>query len=221
MKVYREAYLEQNNLTNEEVIEKFKEFTREKMPDWNFREEQSQRLTRDLGFPSCIIYFHDKQIERNIAINYNNKNKKYYVGNIFPLDAVRQENSCAKVLEYNHYCQRFIKDFRSFCKKNKISISVKFSQEDIKLDKIISGAKVRKYFEAYLSQYPTSYHPCDIERLDRFICAFSRYSKKDIDLFLLQRYLIEDLNWRLEDAEWCFNRIEDGLEILKINKSFY
>jgi hypothetical protein len=76
-------------------------------------------------------------------------------------------------------------------------------------------------FERYLNLFPKSYHPNDIERLDIFICAVSRFCRKRIDLYRLKRYLIEDLDWDYKDAEWCFDRIETGLEILKVNKKFY
>jgi len=55
MKVYRKVYLEQNNLTNEEVIEKLKEFT-EEVPNWNFRKDTLKILTMYSNFHSCTIY---------------------------------------------------------------------------------------------------------------------------------------------------------------------
>ena len=56
---------------------------------------------------------------------------------------------------------------------------------------------------------------------DLFICAASRYCKKKIDSELIEQYLVEDLKWSPEDAKWCRNRINIGLDILKVNKKLY
>ncbi len=121
---------------------------------------------------------------------------------------------------YNAFAVRFFKDFRSFVRTNKIPISITVSKEYIGLDTIIPSPKVRKFFEKYLNVFPTSYHPSDIKRLDIFICAASRYCRRGINLYRLRSYLVEDLNWTAKDAEWCFNRIEIGLDILSVKKKF-
>lgn len=36
-----------------------------------------------------------------------------------------------------------------------------------------------------------------------------------------KQYLVEDQHWTQENAKWCRNRIDVGLEILKVNKQFY
>jgi hypothetical protein len=93
------------------------------------------------------------------------------------------------------------------------------SEKDIGLQEIISSPKARGFFEKYLN-LALSYHPNDIERLDFFICAASRFCRKSIDIEYLERYLIEDLDWPKEDAKWCCNRIQIGLDILKVHKKF-
>ncbi|MDZ8259188.1 hypothetical protein [Nostoc sp. ChiQUE01b] len=126
------------------------------------------------------------------------------------------------MLEYNNLLRRFKQDFQAFLSSGQFSnISIKLSNEDIGLNEIISSSKTRDSFERYLRFSPQSYHPNDIERLDCFICAASRYCKKKINSELIKQYLIEDLNWPPENANWCHSRLDIGLEILKVNKKFY
>jgi hypothetical protein len=164
--------------------------------------------------PSCTIQLDDVHYYPAFAITCTN-NGICDIANITPLKTEQ-----ILMAEYNSLSVKFVKDLRSFMSKNKIKISVSLSKEDIGLDSIISNQKLRMLFERYLKLFPKSYHPNDIERLDMFICAASRFSRKRIDLYRLKRYLIEDLNWDYKDAEWCFDRIETGLEILKVNKRF-
>jgi hypothetical protein len=164
--------------------------------------------------PSCTIQLDDGHYYPAFAITCTN-NGICDIANITPLKTEQ-----ILMAEYNSLSVKFVKDLRSFMSKNKIKISVSLSKEDIGLDSIISNQKLRMLFERYLKLFPKSYHPNDIERLDMFICAASRFSRKRIDLYRLKRYLIEDLNWDYKDAEWCFDRIETGLEILKVNKRF-
>ncbi|MDF2388430.1 hypothetical protein JMG10_43815 [Nostoc ellipsosporum NOK] len=126
------------------------------------------------------------------------------------------------MLEYNALLRLFKQDFQVFLKSGKYkSISFKLSNEDIGLNEIISSPKARDFFEKYLCFSPQSYHPNDKERLDYFICAASRYSKKKINSELIEQYLIDDLNWPPENAKWCRKRIDVGLEILEANKKLH
>jgi hypothetical protein len=214
MKVHQEVHLKSKILTGEQVIEVLRKFTLE-MSSWSFIDEQSAKYTQDIGFPSCVIQLDDGYAHPAFAITCH-KDTIYYIANIFPL-----RTGQILMKEYNCFSMRFVKDFRSFVRNKKISLSVSISKENIGLEVIIPSPKVRSLFERYLNLWPTSYHPNDIERLDVFICAASRYCRRKIDLDWLRRYLIEDLSWTSSDADWCFNRIESGLDILKVNRNFY
>lgn len=120
------------------------------------------------------------------------------------------------------YAKRFVCDFREFlkikhCRKIKVSFA---KRKKLKLEDIIPGNKTRKYFELFLNAYPLSHHPADIQRLDIFICALHRYSRKKIDLDLLHVYLFNVLKWPEEECTSCCKRINTGCEILKMNKKF-
>ncbi|MBD2018429.1 hypothetical protein H6F96_31290 [Microcoleus sp. FACHB-53] len=103
---------------------------------------------------------------------------------------------------------------------------MRYASEQKRLKEIIKGKKTRQFFENYvnpLCMWDSSpryiKHPKDIRRLDRFICAISRFGSK-INISELERYLIEDLAWSKKNANWVLQRIETGLEILKASKNF-
>jgi hypothetical protein len=125
------------------------------------------------------------------------------------------------MLEYNALLRRFYQDFKKFINSGIQNISIEISKEDIGLNEIISSSQARERFERYLGCSPQSYHPNDLERLDLFICAASRYCRKKIDTELIEQYLVQDLKWSSENAKWCRNRIDVGLKILEVNKKFY
>ncbi len=100
------------------------------------------------------------------------------------------------------------------------------SSDNERLKEIITGQKTRYFFDNYLkplciwsSNPPYIKHTKDVQRLDKFICAASRFRSK-INISELERYLIENLAWSTENAYWVRQRIETGLEILNLNKKF-
>ena len=101
-----------------------------------------------------------------------------------------------------------------------------YTSDKKRLKEIIKGQKTRWFFESYLAplcMWGSSpryiQHPKDVYRLDRFICAISRFGSK-INISELERYLIEDLAWSIKNAKCVRHRIEIGLAILKANKNF-
>ncbi|MGK7930904.1 MAG: hypothetical protein AB4041_05660 [Microcystaceae cyanobacterium] len=220
MKVYREVNLKLKSLTNDQLIEILKKFAQQ-ANNWGVMEEESKKYTSlsSESVPACIINLYDEDNPVAFLIGHN-KRGNYCVNNIVSL-----KKEQLSISEYSLLLKKFVDDFRSFIHKYKTSIDVSITSEKIGLDRIILGKKTRQLFETYLKTathsqvYPLSYHPTDIKRLDKFICAVSRY-KSRIDIEYLNRYLIEDLNWSEKDTNWCCNRIKTGLDILKVNKNF-
>lgn len=135
-----------------------------------------------------------------------------------------------KLTHYNDLICFFANKFRKFVYENNLPISVYKSRKtvNINLDKIISAPKVRKYFESYLNNGTNFFdssrmqnHPKDIERLNNFIIAAHRYSKKKINLGLLKLFLVKERKWHSSDAELLCNKVSTGLSILEANKKFY
>jgi hypothetical protein len=120
---------------------------------------------------------------------------------------------------YNSLLEKFSVSFNRFIKNNKLCLQASLSKDHAELLDIIPGKVVRRYLEGYLKlNPPTSYHPHDIEILDLFICVASKYLREQINIPNLQRYLIEDLHWSGKDAGWCCDRIQTGIDILKVYK---
>jgi hypothetical protein len=136
-----------------------------------------------------------------------------YVTNIVPM--TRGEMTTQ---EYNDFLVQFSRDLAKFFSANSAKVRLKLTSDELSLESAISGAKTRAYFAEYLANHPTSYHFFDVRRLDRFICAASRYKRGRVDPDRVFRYLTESLKWSSEDAKWCSDRIRTGLEILEANK---
>ena len=214
MKTYQELNLQFKKFNDDEIIDIFKKFT-QNFNDWNYLQKESEEHIKETSKPSCILFLDENHHKPSFLIT-KRKDKFYSIVNIF-----NSQYGHIQMLEYNMLLRRFKKDFNNFISlANYNIISIKLSTEDIGLHEIITSLKAREYFERYLSRFPLSYHTNDIERLDFFICATSRCKKK-INTELIEQYLVEDLNWPQENAKWCRNRIDVGLEILKVNKQFY
>ncbi|MBO1051902.1 MAG: hypothetical protein HEQ25_07855 [Dolichospermum sp. DET73] len=213
MKAYQELNLKLKEVSDSEFIDIIINFTQQ-VKNWTYLEKESKKHIEETGNPSCILFLDDDHHKPNFLIT-KRKDQFYYIGNIF-----NSQHGYIPMLEYNALLRHFYQDFKGFIDSNIHKISIEISKEDIGLQEIISSPKAREFFEKYLIFLPLSYHPNDIERLDSFICAASRFCKKSIDIEYLKRYLIEDLNWTKDDAKWCCNRIEIGLAILKVHKKF-
>jgi len=183
--------------------------------NYTYREEFSKRYTKAMHVPSCWIDY--KDVKGNVGYAITKNGKEYSLENISPC-----ESGFIPLDIAIEYAKTFVYDLRKFLKRNiHNNMKVSFSKKKrIKLENVITGKKTRNYFERYLSAHPLTHHPADIQRLDIFICAAHRYSRKAMDIDLLYSYLCNGLKWSEEESKWCCNRIETGLKILKVNKKF-
>jgi hypothetical protein len=217
MKAYQELKLKLKEVSDSEFIDIIINFTQQ-VKNWTYLEKESKEHIKEhieeTSNSSCILFLDDDHHKPTFLIT-KRKDQFYSIVNIF-----NSQHGHIPMLEYNALLRHFYQDFKGFIDSNRHKISIEISKEEIGLKEIISSLKARGFFEKYLIFSPLSYHPNDIERLDFFICAASRFCKKSIDIEYLERYLIEDLHWTKEDAKWCCNRIEIGLAILKVHKKF-
>lgn len=123
------------------------------------------------------------------------------------------------IKEYNEIATCFADSFNQYSRQQKVGVSAVTTSEELNLEAAIPGKKTRELFDRYIALYPISYHRCDIDRLDTFICAAFRYCR-NLDIDRLHRYLVEVLTWEKKDANWCCNRIETGLDILRADRRF-
>jgi hypothetical protein len=213
MRVHREVHLKSGRLADEQIVEVLRRFGQQ-VTGWSFMQNESEEYSRHMGAPSCMLVLHDGQFQPAVALT-KKREGVYYVANIVP-----GESDHIPMTEYSTLARRFTEDFRRFARSEGIPISISVSDDNAGLTAIIPSPKARQFFERYLHGYPTSYHPNDIKRLDIFICAASRYCRRDIELDRLQTYLVEDLKWSAKDARWCRDRIEAGLDLLQVNRRF-
>lgn len=215
MKAFREILIRVKDLSDSEIVELFKSFCNASN-FYEFLDNESQNNSKNINGRGYIIYsLRTTDTEPSDIAIAEKTRRSLYISNIVP-----KEKSKLNMTEYNAIAFNFFKDFRLFLRQLKSLVEITISNEVIGLDEIIPGEKTRKYFERYLSAFPLSYHPLDIERLDFFICALKKYRSK-INLQYLKEHLINDLSWNENDASWCINRIETGLDILGANKKFH
>ncbi|AEG00660.1 hypothetical protein [Methylomonas methanica] len=180
--------------------------------DFEYLEPQSTDYSIATGVASCAVLDKTSHHHPAIAITHKSGNT-FYIVNIVPRDSPRIPLS-----DYNKLSVKFAKGFSAYSKARNLPLTVRKTSEVVTLSSIIRGKKSREVFERYLNLFPTSYHRCDIDRLDTFTCYYSRHSKTNIDLDLLKRWLITAKGWSTKDAEWCVNRIDIGLDILRVNR---
>jgi hypothetical protein len=186
-------------------LKRFAEYTE----GWKFLREQSEEYTKNMASISCILVLEDSPLYPAFAIT-KKTDRVFYIANIAPREADDISMPASNAL-----IKRFADDFRRFRQAERIAISIIVTKEDVGIEEIIPSSNVRQAFECYVEINPGCRHPSDVKRLDVFICLAARYCRKPLDTFLIRRYLIEELKWTRENAEWCTDRIEAGLTILK------
>lgn len=155
---------------------------------WGFLNEESEEYASLSGVPSCMLLKIGNKYGPAVAITVK-KNDIFYIANIVP-----KKTGHIPMAEYNNIANQFFVDVKKYTTRYKLKLKIKKTNECIGLPEIIHGTKTRAFFEKYLKFFPTSHHPLDLERLDAFICAISRYSKGRIDLGLLKTWLITKKN---------------------------
>jgi len=194
------------------LVEKIKEFGHLK-DGWVYDEERSNKYTENLvDSKGCSLIYKNSKWVPGFAF-CEKKEGCVYVANIVP-----KEISQIPVLEYNALSIKFYDDFRKWSTKKRNGIKINIMKADLEIENIISANRPRKRFQSFLNCYPLSYHPCDVKRLDRFICSVARYSRKPINWNYLGEYLRKK-NWPESNISWCLNRIRTGIDIIQVYKS--
>jgi len=211
MRIHQEFYLRSATLTPDEVCKQIERLT-ECGNDWTIPADIHKEYSSRSTAPSIVIHLKDPKLSSNIFFTVNKK------GDVYITNVLHRKNSKLVIPEYNEIVTKFKLQFSKFVHENKVDISIRFPKSTIGLNEIITGKQTREFFENYLSSYPTSYHPLDIQRLDTFTCIQSRYSPDRLNLERLKNHLTSDLKWSEEDAEWCTSRIQTGLDVLRANR---
>lgn len=206
-----EVLLKSPKLADEQIIQALRDFACNSN-SWTYMPEESAKYTSLVGHPACMIMLDDKEVCPIVAVA-KNENETYYVSNIIP-----KEDGFISPTQYDQFANCFAAAVNDFLRKSRVPLRVSVQMESLDLEHLISSPIARKCFNQYLAMYPRSHHPSDIRRLDRFVCVASRLCRRPINLDRLECYLRVKLQWSDEDARWCRQRIEAGLEILSVYK---
>lgn len=206
-----EVLLTSRKLTDEQIIQALKDFAFNSNC-WTYMPQQSAEYTSHVGDPACMIMLSDEDVSPIVAVAKKG-NRTYCISNIIPKDP-----GSILPADYNKFAKRFAASVSDFLRKSRVPLRILVQMQSLDLKQIITSPIARKCFNQYLAMHPRSYHPADIRRLDKFICVASRICRKPINLDKLEPYLRVKLQWPDEDARWCRQRIEAGLEILSVCK---
>ncbi|TXI44936.1 MAG: hypothetical protein E6Q50_17215 [Lysobacter sp.] len=182
---------------------------------WEFIEEKSALYAAESGKPSCCFISASATHPRAALHLTVFRDDTLYMPNIVPLE----KNSLTKD-EYNTIAARFARELGARSRSDNMKINLTMSKATIHLRDLISGKKTWRLLRSYLDAFPHSHHPNDIRRLDNFICALFRYSRKTFDASAFEYLLQEDEKWPVDEAARCRHRVEIGLEVLEANKRF-
>ncbi len=196
------------------LIQTFADFCAAAPERYTYLREQSDDYQRHISADAVMLHRHDKFPFPAFALA-SGDGATMHIANIVP-----QAASEIDISTYNSFASDFASDLKSFSRAAKVPLRIRCTSAEFTLEDIIPAAKTRSLFERFLAHHPTSYHPCDIRRLDAFTCAAFRYCRRSLDCHRLQRYLVEVLHWSADDAEWCYNRITAGLEVLEVDRDF-
>lgn len=214
VKTYREIVI-RSSTHDANYLARHIELFAERSHEWRYPPKESSLYEESLGRPACCIVTSTDSVPL-AAIHFAKKtDHSLYMTNIVPLSVGH-----LNIGQYNAIAEFFTKSIRKHKKSSGINLKIFLSKSEIKLNDIITGGIPKKLLKRYLSMHPLSHHPSDIGRLDQFICALSRYSRKHIDLDAFQALLMEEYGWSSKDANWCRTRVDIGLEVLAANKKF-
>jgi hypothetical protein len=208
--IMKELKIQTPNLSPQQLVDIIGQFCTAS-EHYSYMQEVSDEYALHIGKPACEIHAIYKEPFPLLA--FAQQNKGLYLANIVPKTV-----SQIGISEYNLFLDAFVEEFRAFAKGQQQCIRVLVSSGMLVLEEIISSELARKHFVHFLNNHPLSMHPLDIERLDKFICVASSYSRKALDLNLLYRYLRELVGWSAKDSGWCIDRIRIGLDVLNVKK---
>lgn len=215
MKRHRDLIVSSKQLKAGGIARKIEQFAAD-TDGWLFLAEKSARYQELCGEPSCCIVFL-RGAESFAAVHFTKKrDNALYVANIIPL-----QKSALSLEEYNEVVVNSAKFIRVNARKKELHLSVVLSKQDVTLADIIPGHLCNRRFEVFLSMYPRSYHPLDIQRLDEFTCSLFSFKRKAFDLDAFEYLLVDELRWSGKEANWCRTRVEIGLDVLAANKGHW
>jgi hypothetical protein len=196
-------------------LARFIEASVQRTPNWECPVDKSREYEKLCGAPSCCVVTDEPGLQRSAVHLSEHRPGSLRLTNIVPLILYELD-----IDQYNAVASAFARMLRSQARADKRDLRVSLTKDTIRLDDVVTGKYPARFFRQFLAAHPLSGHPSDVDRLDKFICSVSRFSKKAFELDAFQSLLVEELNWPEEKAHWCRSRVEIGLEVLAAYKRF-
>ena len=181
--------------------------------NYEYAKDSSEGCTKDVGNryvnfysitkPSCLICL----IEQS--------NTRWKLINIVPRDI-----SSISIDEYNAIVDSFVKEIRSYFRKNKCRVRTELSKGIITINDILPRQRAQKLLNDYINGSRFLHDQYDIEILQTLICDIDKYSRKDVNTEELKRYLVTNENVPLDMADQCCRTIYEGLKLLEKRKRY-
>jgi hypothetical protein len=212
MKIYQEVHLDLGQVPVTDLIRIATAFCYASS-DWEWFEEKTNSSPSTTEGPAFAVSYRKYAESINPVVHICRKaGSVFRISNVTPRDVSPVTISKE---DYNMIAKRFGLDFRSYSRKESLGISVYIPKPDLGLNKIIESGVTRTALERFLAAYPLSGHQLDEDRLHEFTCtAFRR--KLQFSLDYLERYLVEDRGWESDKAKDCREKIEVGLNVLRV-----
>lgn len=140
---------------------------------WQFDSEKTDIYSKSLGKRGLALSH--KLAETDCVLAFCEKGpKEVYLANIVP------QNGQIPARAYNNIVANLYHDLKGAKEVRTTAFRLLHlpPEKQLCLQHIIPSAVARNQFNQYLSGHPRSYHPTDIERLNKLVCAYSRYSRK-------------------------------------------
>lgn len=213
MKVYQEVHIKLGSTPETDLIGIVIAFCKDSSK-WDWEENKSDLPNQTNDGPAFSVCYknYDQSVSPLVHVA-KDEGESFRVTNITPRNI---SPTTINKDDYNMIAQRFGNDFRAFCKQQSIGISVYMPKSDLSLKQIINRKPARDAFERYLS-YPFRGDDRDDDPLHEFTCTVFR-RRTEINLDYLECYLIEDHGLNANDAKKCRNKVEAGLNVLRVCK---
>ncbi len=213
MRTFRELFISSRSLTEAQVYGSLRRFALA-AAKWFFIHSKSCEYTLYTRNLSCILnYVHSRGKVYSLAFTAE--------AGVFQLvNVIRYGKPRIDIDEYNIVASIFTSSYKRFLLAEGLPVEVGLSKPELDLRDIVPGRKARELFEDYLAHDPLSGRGADVLRLDRFICCLARHAKRPIATAHVKHYLVRKLRWSEEAAQWCRERIETGLAVLRANREF-
>ena len=214
MKCFRKVKMRSRTADTTQIIDHIRLFC-SRSAHFAFLGEESVSCSTYIGPPSCVIASTGLTATNTCIAMSESKPAVLEVTNIFP-----KQTGDIHIDEANEIASQFAKVLEVFAKNVRFNLRVDCGTDSLDAQAMFRDKRILRFFERILVANPRSSHPSDLEKIDRFICVLSRYYRGEFCLERLSSLLIQDYKWAEDNARRCAERVDIGLDVLRVNRKF-